>query len=762
MSDLARKPVAEVPRARPARVHPRYPAFAQGNIPPVPPPPPLARPRGPMGAAQTAPAPSAPTGNGRAVIIGPGASNGKSPQPSTGQVIKKMTEAETKPGAASAPEPVKRPPQAALLGAAGREDAEGARMFENAKAEFDSRRFKQAYDEFDRFLKRYPKHRLAEEAQFRLADSFFNLHEREFMPYYDAAMQHYQKAIDNYHKSDQVPWALLMMGRAAMLANEPYKAAGYFEVVIEDYPKSEYVPLALVQRAQAFLSDGKTAQALEEFRQVAQRFPDSRYRKDADWGQAQALFSMARFQRASLLLKDMDRRDPQLRIKEPEILYYIGEAEFQLKNYDEARSYFLWALNIMPKLPDADIVLTRVGDTYKFENDHLAAKDIYRRVVNLFPDTDGSLVARIRLAESPAKDEGHPYEIFAVKATTDAYKTYRDIASTHPNREVGQLARLKLGVYHYKQKEYFLALDTLQGLMKDDPTSVFKPQIIYTINLVVMGILEQLKEQDKPLELMNNYLAHQSSLTRPNGDPVLRLLAWAYERNGWYQEAQQLYAKLIARGLNEPDLKLSLARMMVKNRQYKQVPELLGPDLIKELKGPQLVEANSLSGRALLKLGSAAEAVERLSLAVAQRPEGPEAAKDMYAIGQALDLQNQPMPALSALEKASEMMMNDQSDAGKALQYLVAMDGGKVAMKARRVDKAGKFYTLARKNAPSPEERSQAIYSMAQVRQQVNDLKGAVELWKQIAQMQVEPWSGMATRHLADVALMPGLAQVGR
>jgi tetratricopeptide (TPR) repeat protein len=761
LSDLVRRPKAEVPRAKTARVNSRFPAFAQGGIPPMPPPAPVARPRGPI----TQPGSTGPAANqSRAVVIGPGAKNGTIVQPSTKQVIQKVETAESREQAqqTAQPQAVKRPPQAALLGAAGREDVEGTREFEIAKAEFDSRRFRQAYEAFDNFLKRHPNHRLAEEAQFRIADAYFNLHEREFLPYYPMAMQHYQKAIDKYPKSDQVPWALLMMGRAAMLGGEAYKAAGYFEVVIEDYPKSEYVPLALVQRAQAYLADGKMNQALEEFRQVAQRYPNSRYRKDADWGQAQALFSMARYQRASLLLKDMDRRDPGLRIGEPELLYYIGEADFQQKNYREARAYFLWALNLMPNLPDADIVLTRVGDTYKFENDHKAAKDIYRRVVNLFPDTDGALVARIRLAESPIKNQEHPYEVFAVKATTDAYKTYREIASTHPDREVGELARLKLGVYYYKRKEYQLALDTMRGLLTDNPNTVFKPQLKYTINLTVLGILEQAKAQNRPLALMNSYMQFQSALTRPNGDRVLKLLAWAYEKNGLYDRAQNLYEKLLSRGLVEPGIKLGLARTQVKKRKYAKVPELLRPDVVADLKGTQLIEAHSMLGRAYAKLGEYEMAVERLSQAVAQRSAGPEAARDFHALGLAYTQMKEPLEALDALGSASQILQNDPSPTAKALHYLVAMDGGAAALQARRVDISKSFYELAIKNAPSSPERAQAMYSLAQALQRVDDLKSAMGVWQKLAQLRAEPWSGMANRHLDDVKLAPTLTKVGR
>ena len=218
------------------------------------------------------------------------------------------------------------------------------------------------------------------------ADALFYQHSKAIVPVFLDVMEKYQRAVDLYPDSDQVPWAFVQMGKASMLTGEPYRAAGYYQLVTEDYPRSEYVPLALVDQGRAYISQGKYLKALDEFRKVATDFPDSRYRKDADWGQAQALFGMSRYERASLLLKDMDRRFPEAaHTRSPSLLYYIGEAEFQMKNYLQARRYFLWALNIMPNIPDNDIILARVGDTYQYEGAFKAAKEIYRQVIELYP-----------------------------------------------------------------------------------------------------------------------------------------------------------------------------------------------------------------------------------------------------------------------------------------------------------------------------------------------------------------------------------------
>ena len=40
---------------------------------------------------------------------------------------------------------------------------------------------------------------------------------------------------------------------------------------------------------------------------------------------------------------------------------------------------------------DNDIILARVGDTYKFEKQFKAANEVYKQVVNLYPGTDGAL-----------------------------------------------------------------------------------------------------------------------------------------------------------------------------------------------------------------------------------------------------------------------------------------------------------------------------------------------------------------------------------
>jgi TolA-binding protein len=715
-------------------------AITRGKVPPVPPPQPLARPRGPLEEEAADPL--------------------KKQRSATGQI---PAEPQAKQPQAMAPQPeANRFPQGALLGPKARQDIEARTLFDRAKEALDTRRFDEALNGFEQFLKNYPDHPLAEEAHFRLADASLYKNERNILPAYDQVMFNYQKAVDLYPKSDQVPWAFSMMGEAALLAQEPYKAVGYFDMVTEDYPKSEYVPLAKVKKGAAYLAQAKYRRAIDEYREVSEKYPDSRFRRDADWGQARALFGIARYERASLLLKDMDRRDQNLRVKEPELLYYIGEAEYQLKRYESARRYFLWALNIMPDIPYADIMLTRVGDTYQFEKEYNTARDIYRRVVEKWPETDGGLVARIRLAESPKPDEKHPVDLFQIEATTDAFETYKEIAEKYPERQVAQLAQLKLGVYYYKKEQYNKALEVLSKLLQRHPRTAFRPDVDYTRNLAAMALLAEFKEQNQPYRLMEYYLKNQDILTRPNSNQVLRLLAWAYDQAGLSKRAAKLYEILMVRGEDEPAINLALARNRMKEREYKAVEALLSKDELARLKGDDLILARSLLARSLARQKKCKQANRVFTRLLAKAPNHKDAPMDYQAWADCLADMKQYKKGLAALEKASALL-KEQTDINSGLQrYITVMQAGSLARRAGLLDRAITEFIKAQDLAPTIRERAQAIYETAMAYKQAGKPEKLAPSFQRLVKFKVKPWSDMAARHLKDMELAPSLAQVGR
>ncbi|MFH1034947.1 MAG: tetratricopeptide repeat protein, partial [Pseudomonadota bacterium] len=653
-----------------------------------------------------------------------------------------------------------RPPQAAKLGPDGQADAQARAMFALGKEALDNRRLAEAGTIFQRFLATYPQHELAADATYRLADAFFYLREKRIVAYYDQVMENYQRALDLYPDSPLAPWALFMMGKASQLFDQAFKALGYYDLVAKDYPQSELMPLVLTARGQAYLAEQNYNQAMNDFKEVSQRFPQSPSRKEADWGQAQSLFGLGAWGRAGEVLKDMQKRYPQLHQEEPESLYYIGESLFQQRDYPQARSYYLWAYNLKPDIRDNDIILARVGDTYKFEGDLKTAREVYTQVVNLYPDTDGGLVSRIRLAESPAKDEKNAWDIFQVQATTDARDTYEEIARDHPDRPVGELARLKLGVYHYKTGDFAKSLEVLHQLLQDHPRSSFKVEMDYTLNLAALGLLNQLKEQNKPLDLLTAFLRNRPYITRPGANDVLQLLCWAYEHTGLNDRAARTYRVLIGRGLKEPWLKVALARNLMKERDWAGVSEALGGLNTKGLTPAQRLEAMSLLGRALHSQGFHQQAEQVLSLLIkSDADKTATGAADYQALGQSLVQLGRAGQALEAFDQADKLYAPQETPEAKTRRYLLNLEAGLTARQAGLDQAALGYLEQAQKLAQSDADRAQALYETAQAYGQAGRQESLEKAMTDLAGLKVAPWSMMAERHLADLSMAARMNQ---
>ncbi|MBI4799108.1 MAG: tetratricopeptide repeat protein [Desulfarculus sp.] len=459
----------------------------------------------------------------------------------------------------------------------------------------------------------------------------------------------------------------------------------------------------------------------------------------------------------------MHKRHPDLHQQEPELLYYIGESLFQQRDYPQARSYYLWAYNLKPEIRDNDIILARVGDTYKFEGEFKTAQEVYKQVVSLFPDSDGALVSRIRLAETPAKDEKNPWDIFQVQATTEAKDTYEEITKTHANRPVGELARLKLGVYYYKTGDFAKSLDVLEKLLQDHPRGTFKVEMDYTLNLAALGLMQQLREQGRPMDLMSAYLRYGPFITRPGANEVLMMLCWAYEQTGLTDRAARTYRVLIGRGPKDPALKVGLARSLMAERDYPGVAEARGGLNTAGLTPAERLESMSLLGRALSRLGYHQPAEQVLGLLLKSDTQKTAAkAADHQALGLSLAQMGQLGRALEAFDQADKLYAQEPAPQAQARRYLLAMEAGLTARQAGLHEASLAYLEQARKLAPGDGERGQALYEAAQGYGQAGQQERLEAAMQELAKQKISPWSAMAERHLADLAMAARLAQAMR
>jgi tol-pal system protein YbgF len=107
------------------------------------------------------------------------------------------------------------------------------RAYENAYSNYRINDYQGAIRGFDTFLKTYPKHQLAANAQYWIGESYFQLRD------YRAAIEAQRRLLGTYPDSAKVPDALLIIGTAESTMGDTAAAKKTFEDLIAKYPATE-------------------------------------------------------------------------------------------------------------------------------------------------------------------------------------------------------------------------------------------------------------------------------------------------------------------------------------------------------------------------------------------------------------------------------------------------------------------------------------------------------------------------------------------
>jgi tol-pal system protein YbgF len=131
---------------------------------------------------------------------------------------------------------VTTPPGAEPVPVAATGNAEA--MYNDANAAYQRPDIPVAIQKFQQFVKKYPKHTLADKAQFYLGECFYDT--RKF----DDAILAYQELRENYPKSAFVKNAILKQGFSFLEMGAKDEAKAFFQELSATYPKSKEADIA--------------------------------------------------------------------------------------------------------------------------------------------------------------------------------------------------------------------------------------------------------------------------------------------------------------------------------------------------------------------------------------------------------------------------------------------------------------------------------------------------------------------------------------
>ncbi|MBU1741778.1 MAG: tetratricopeptide repeat protein, partial [Proteobacteria bacterium] len=447
-----------------------------------------------------------------------------------------------------------------------------------------------------------------EAATFGRAEAFWRMHRKsKNLPLLASQVaEKFQEAMNRYPKSPRYAWALILLGRLNQATGDFHEALGYYELVIREHVKSRYAPLAYLGRARILIGTRREEEATKVYQEVISLYPKSPYLLRAYWGLGKTMLDIGRYDYARSVFVTMLQKWPGVYLKRPEVLYYLGETYFLLRQYAQARHHLYWALNIKPNLDYNHIALARIGDTYKFDKNPGAAKQIYRRVMALYPGTDGAIISRIRLVE--------------MGAGGDPVRVYRGIMKRYRRREVAQLAQLKLGTYYFSRKQYQRATATLNDLLSRHPKSRFREPAVYVLQKVLHQRVLALDRRRRYRALVNFLTDNRARLSPRRRRTYLSLEAKARLHLHQYDQAYDLFHRLYLYGDTSRNVILGLVRSSLGRSDYPRALEAIDEFLRRFQNQPQAEELAYRRGFILDRLGKKAEALKALSHALKRFP----------------------------------------------------------------------------------------------------------------------------------------------
>ncbi len=373
-----------------------------------------------------------------------------------------------------------------------------AALLIETRADIAARRYADALAKAEKLLPLGLTDAQREEALHLRADMTFALNKGDLQGHFQEIVNTTQQAIAFNQQSRRNAVGLLRMGYVNLKVNNTPEAEAWFNRLRALYPDDENVPVTYYYWGDYYYSRNELQKASDQFQYILQKYPDSRYAREAALGLARTHYRLGYYEQSFNVVDYIEKRWPRFYLDYPPFLNMMGDTAFRLNKLDTALKEYRLYVNLEPDGPEADVIYTRIGDIYSLSKEKGAAKEMYMLAARRFPDKDGGLVAKMRLAEEGINDDpsiSGMFSVFDQGFSLAPQDVYQEIITKYPNSALVPLALLKLAMWDLWNKRYMETLQACNDFMQKYPKHELAPKVQETALKTFAALAAQGREQ---------------------------------------------------------------------------------------------------------------------------------------------------------------------------------------------------------------------------------------------------------------------------
>jgi len=218
---------------------------------------------------------------------------------------------------------------------AAKSTPEAEAMYADAANFQNNSSFELAAEEWEKFLKKYPKDPLAAKAQHYLGVCELQL------KHYDKAAVAFAAVVKNYPKFEALEDAYLNLGWSQYSLGQHEPAAATFADMLKAFPKGKFTDQALYFQGESYYQLGKKAEAVAAYSELVKNYEKANLRPDALYAMGVAQEELTQWADAGktydTFLKEFESSElaTEVRMRKAETVLQTGDAAAAEKAFSE-------------------------------------------------------------------------------------------------------------------------------------------------------------------------------------------------------------------------------------------------------------------------------------------------------------------------------------------------------------------------------------------------------------------------------------------